>query len=404
VSDIPPLLDPRDGDCRRRRALDAWLRLQRAGALRPEDATRALEAAGGDPARAAALLGRDRRAARLARAARAGRGAGARAPGIAEGVERPGGGRPQPAACTADELPLDPSRCRERLARWGARALPLGSPLYPERLRRLADPAPLLLVRGDPGALSAPAVAVVGSRRATAAGREAARRLARELASAGLAVVSGLARGIDAAAHEGALEEGGVGVAVLGCGIDRIYPRGHEDLAERLLARGAVVSELPPGAPPLPHHFPLRNRLIAGLASAVVVVEARERSGSLSTARHALEQGAELLAVPGPTRSPAHRGSNLLLREGAWVCLDAEDVRRALGMPPREVPWPDPEADTAPHSQRAILAALREEPATPDELSRRLERPAEAIAADLVHLELAGRVAREADGRLVVKA
>jgi len=377
VPHLPPLLDPGDPDPRVRDALVAWLDLQRAGALRPDEAARALEAAGGDPARAALLLRRRRR--------------GDRSP-------RPSGSSPPSRPACRSGGPL-----LSRLAQCGARALPLGSPLYPDRLRRLPDPAPLLLVRGDPAALSAPAVAVVGSRRATTAGREAARALAGELVGLGFAVVSGLARGIDAAAHEGALEAGGTSVAVQGCGIDRVYPRGHERLAERLAAQGAVIGELPPGALPLQHHFPLRNRLIAGLASAVVVVEARTRSGSLVTARHALDQNAEVLAVPGPPRSPAHQGSNLLLREGAWVCLDGEDVLRALGMPPREIPWPDPEADTAPRSQRDILAALREEPATPDELCRRLERPPEAVAADLVHLELAGRVAREPDGRLVAR-
>jgi len=390
VPDLPPLLDPRDEDPHVRGAFVAWLDLQRLGALRPEEAAGALEAAGGDPARAARLLGRRRRAERSPHPPHpphlGGAGGGARSP--------------------SSEPPADLRLGREllsRLARCGARALPLASPLYPDRLRRLPDPAPLLLVRGDPAALSAPAVAVVGSRRATTAGREAARTLAGELVGLGFAVVSGLARGIDAAAHEGALEAGGTSVAVQGCGIDRVYPRGHERLAERLAGQGAVISELPPGAPPLQHHFPHRNRLIAGLASAVVVVEARTRSGSLVTARHALDQSAEVLAVPGPPRSPAHAGSNLLLRDGAWVCLDGEDVLRALNMPPRQIPWPDPEADTAPRSQRDILQALREEPATPDELSRRLERPPEAVAADLVYLELAGRVAREPDGRLVVK-
>jgi DNA processing protein len=359
-------LDPRDPDPLARRSLRAWLALQAVGALRP--------------ALAAEALARERDVERAAR---------------------------RVAARVADERLPERESLDARvalLARAGAVALPLGAPHYPGRIARLPDPAPLLLVRGDPRALVHPAVAIVGSRRASAAGRDAARVLAGELAALGFCVVSGLARGIDAAAHLGALDAGGPSVAVLGSGIDEVYPPEHAELAERIAASGALVSELPPGAPPLKQHFPLRNRLISGLALALVVVEARERSGSLITARHALEQGLEVLAVPGPVRTPAHAGSNLLLRDGAAPALDVDDVLRVLGLPTREQLARDPLAAVASASQREVIAALLDEPATPDALARRLGRAPEALALDLVELELAGRVGREPDGRLVARS
>lgn len=359
-------LDPRDPDPLARRELRAWLALQAVGALRP--------------ALAAEALAGERDVERAARRVAA-RVAGERLP---------------------ERGDLDARVAA--LARAGALALPLGSPAYPRRVARLPDPAPLLLVRGDPRALVHPAVAIVGSRRASGAGRDAARALAGELAGLGFCVVSGLARGIDAAAHLGALDAGGPSVAVLGCGIDSVYPPEHAALAERVADSGALVSELPPGAPPARYHFPLRNRLISGLALALVVVEAREGSGSLITARHALAQGVEVLAVPGPVRTPAHAGSNLLLRDGARPALDADDVLRALGLPTRETLARDPLAAVGSASQREVLAALLDEPATPDALARRLGRTPEALALDLVELELAGRLGREPDGRLTARA
>jgi len=204
---------------------------------------------------------------------------------------------------------------------------------YPALLAAIVDPPPVLWVRGSVDALSVPAVAIIGSRAATPYAREVAARLARELADRGLAVVSGLARGADGAAHRGCLEAGGTTVAVLGSGPDTIYPSEHRDLAVSICASGALVAELGPGAPPLPEHFPLRNRLISGISLAVVVVEASERSGSLITARCALEQGRDVMAVPGSILSGRNRGSHSLLKDGAKVVETADDILEELGWP-----------------------------------------------------------------------
>jgi DNA processing protein len=299
----------------------------------------------------------------------------------------------------------------DRLAARGVRGVPLGAAEYPPRLARLSDPAPLLWVTGDLAVLRAPAVAIVGSRAPSGYGLVVARSLARALASAGLAVVSGLARGIDAAAHEGALEAGGATVAFQACGPDLVYPAAHRRLAGRIAEAGAVVSELPPGMPPRAPHFPLRNRLISGSSLAVVAVEARERSGTLVTVRHAAEQGVEVLAVPGPIDAPTSRGTNRLLRDGARLLLDVRDVLEAIGVevaiaPPaerervrREVGEPGDAVRLSPLA-RAVLAALVETPATRDALGRRLAHPPEVLAPALLELELAGRVAEERDGRL----
>jgi DNA processing protein len=282
------------------------------------------------------------------------------------------------------------------------RALPLPSPAYPERIRRLADAPALLLVRGTPALLLARAVAIVGSRAATAYGLATARRLAFDLARAGLVIVSGLARGIDAAAHEGALEAGGATLAFQACGPERVYPASHRRLAERIAARGAVLTEFPVGTPPLAAYFPLRNRLISALPEAVVVVEARERSGSLVTARLAADQSVPVLAVPGPVDAPTSAGPHALLRDGARLVRDARDVLVELGIEAPEVPA----AARAPPSPdpvlREILAALRREPLARDALAERLARTPAELAAPLLELELAGRVREDRDGSLRV--
>jgi DNA processing protein len=241
-------------------------------------------------------------------------------------------------------------------------------------------------------------VAIVGSRAATAYGLSTAHALARDLARAGVVVISGLALGIDGAAHRGALEAGGRTVAVLACGPDRVYPSRHRGLARRIEGQGAIVSEFPPGTQPLPAFFPLRNRLISGMASAVVIVEARERSGSLITAGHAANQGVDVFAVPGPITAPTSAGPNRLLREGAYFALEAADILAELGVP---IPTGAAPNDFAPHtaSGRAILDALEREPATRDELGQRLARPPEQLALDLLELELAGWVVAGGDGR-----
>ena len=347
------VLDPRDPAPAARAAAGAWLALQRELALRPQQA--------------ALLLAQE----------------------------------PEAALARYRETSRDEAEDLALLARLGVRGLPLLSPRYPERLRRLADPAPLLWVQGSLEALAAPCVAIVGPRAPTSYGRLVARALARALAGAGLVVVSGLARGVDAEAHAGALEAGGLTVAFQACGPDLVYPAVHRDLAARIAARGALVSELPPGTPPRAPHFPLRNRLISGLSRAVVVVEARERSGSLVTARHAAEQGVDVLAVPGPIDAATSRGTNRLIRDGARMLLDVRDVLEAIGA---ELRAPAPEAaGPAPSLSplaSAILACLAERPEGRDALCRRLARPPEALAAALLELELAERIAEDRDGRL----
>ena len=202
---------------------------------------------------------------------------------------------------------------------------------YPPLLRAIVDPPPVLWIRGDPRMLPRPAVAIVGSRAATAYAIEVAFRLGRELAERGVLVVSGLARGADGAAHRGCLDGGGATIAVLGSGPDVVYPAEHRELAVRICADGALVSEHGPGVPPLPEHFPWRNRLISGISLGVVVVEANEKSGSLITARCALEQGRDVMAVPGSVLGGRNRGSHALLKDGAKVVETADDILEELG-------------------------------------------------------------------------
>ena len=264
---------------------------------------------------------------------------------------------------------------------------------YPALLAAIHDPPVSLYLRGDgdPALLAGSAVAVVGARACSAYGRSVARSLARELMGAGVVVVSGLARGIDAEAHRGALDAGGVTVAVLGCGIDRDYPAAHGELARRVSERGLVVSEYEPGVEPAPWRFPARNRIIAGLCRATVVVEARERSGALITADFALEEGREVLAVPGEITSALSAGTNALLRLGATPVTRADDVLEALGIEPSPVI----EGRRLGAAAGTLLERLRDGALTADELVRSTEiEPAEASAA-LIELELAGRIALE---------
>jgi len=264
----------------------------------------------------------------------------------------------------------------------------------PPLLRSIHDPPAGLFLRGDADVqlLARPSVAVVGARACSGYGASVARMLGRELAAAGLVVVSGLARGVDAEAHRGALEGGGTTVAVLGCGIDRDYPSAHAELARRIAATGLVVSEYAPGVEPAPWRFPARNRIIAGLCTATVVVEARERSGALITADLALEEGREVFAVPGEISSSLSAGSNRLLRSGAAALTAPEDVLELFGLDPVERRETHVSAAAA-----SVLARLRDGPAAPDELVRALELDAGCVAAALSELELAGAVA-EMDG------
>lgn len=236
----------------------------------------------------------------------------------------------------ADSLAAAARADAARLVNAGApevQPVAVDDPDYPPLLREIGDPPPVLWVRGARSALTRPAVAVVGSRAASAYALEVAMRLGRELAESGMVVVSGLARGADSAAHRGCLSASGSTVAVLGSGVDVVYPAEHRDLAASLCRNGALVSELGPGAPPLPEHFPLRNRLISGISLAVVVVEAAEKSGSLITARYALEQGRDVCAVPGSVLGGRNRGSHALLKDGAKVVESADDILGELGWP-----------------------------------------------------------------------
>jgi DNA processing protein len=271
-----------------------------------------------------------------------------------------------------------------------------GDSAYPPLLRAIHDPPATLWLRGDanPGVLAAPSVAIVGARACSGYGRSVARMLARELARAGAVVVSGLARGIDGEAHRGAIDGGGRTLAVLGCGIDRDYPAVHAELARRIVASGGlVVSEYEPGVEPAPWRFPARNRVIAGLSLATVVVEARERSGALITADFALDDGREVLAVPGEITSALSSGTNALLRLGATPVTCSADVLEAIGLAPDE-------AAVQPAlglEQAAVLDALASGVVTVDELVRATGLDVGAVASALTGLELSGLVA-EADG------
>jgi DNA processing protein len=359
---VPSLLDPRDPDPVARDALLAWLRVQAAFGYQPQDACTALRN-GIPPAALWPLAGGEARA-------------------------------------RAERLAPDGPLWRA-LEACSAQALPWTSELYPERLRRLSDAPPLLFVQGDPAWLERRCVAVVGARAASAYGRRIASELGAALARAGIVVVSGLAHGVDGCAHSGALEAGGPTLAVQGRGPDKVYPASHRALAGRIRASGALLSEFAPRVPPRAAHFPLRNRIISALSEAVVVVEARVRSGSLVTARHALDQGVDVLVVPGPVDAPTSEGSNRLLRDGAGAVLEPGDVLRALGVEPEPVAR---RAGGPPAAQgesaRELVAALRDAPATRDELAERLGRPPEALALALAELELEGWIEAGHDGRL----
>jgi len=302
------------------------------------------------------------------------------------------------------------------LHRAGARLVCWGEPGYPGALAAIEDAPPILTVLGEAQLLQQPMIAVVGARNASANGRRFARDLAAELGRSGLVVISGLARGIDGAAHLGGLETGSI--AVVAGGADVVYPAENRGLYDALVRQGAVVAELPLGTEPQARHFPRRNRIISGMALGVVVVEAAARSGSLITARLALEQGREVFAVPGSPLDPRARGCNDLLRHGATLTENAADVLSQLGpqlrgaeplRPNRPVAMPValqlPSQSTAhPVSEEAgqelILERLGPTPVAVDELVRQCQMSAAAVATLLLELELAGRVERH-PGNLV---
>ena len=264
---------------------------------------------------------------------------------------------------------------------------------YPAALSVIVDPPPVLWVRGNPGALVSRAVAIVGSRAGSEYGLAVAERLAADLASRDVVVISGLARGIDSAAHRGALAAQGTTVAVLGCGADVIYPSEHRELARRIEAAGAVVSELVPGTPPQKQFFPLRNRIISGLSRAVLIVEAGEKSGSLITARCALEQGRDVLAVPGNVLSGRNRGGHALLKDGAKIVESADDILEELGVPCAGT-------RRANEPEDAVLAGLPAgESCDLDVLAERTGLASARLLPRLFELELAGLVRRVGGGR-----
>ncbi len=268
--------------------------------------------------------------------------------------------------------------------------LTLGDPGYPAAWLQTADPPLLVYAMGRTALLAAPCIAVVGSRNPTPQGRENAKAFAAEFSRAGLTVVSGLALGIDGAAHEGALTAAGSTIAVVGTGLDRVYPKRHLALARRIAAEGLLLSEYALGTPPLAPNFPRRNRLIAGLCRGTLVVEAALQSGSLITARLAAEAGRDVFAIPGSIHAPQSRGCHALIKDGAKLVDSARDVLEELGAPPP----PAPQAAVEPGVGDPLLAALGHDPVTLDALSARLGESPAALSARLLELELQGEVAR----------
>lgn len=270
----------------------------------------------------------------------------------------------------------------------------LGDAAYPAALLDTADPPLLLTTQGQVELLNQPSLAIVGSRNPTAQGTDNARAFAEHLARAGYTIVSGLALGIDGAAHEGALAAaGGAGtIAVVGTGLDRVYPSRHRALAHRIAEHGLLVSEFDLGTPPLPANFPLRNRLIAGLTRGTLVVEAALASGSLITARCAVEAGREVFAIPGSIHSPQSRGCHALIRDGAKLVESADDILSELG--PRAAAARAGDAEALRAAADPLVDALGYDPATLDALVARTGWPADRLAARLLELELDGAVAR----------
>jgi DNA processing protein len=317
--------------------------------------------------------------------------------------------------CAAQVWPREPeavaaihAKARAACARATAEALtPIGwtDPRYPAALAAIIDPPAVLWTRGDPAGLDATLVAIVGSRAASPYARDVAARLAADLAARGVGVVSGLARGVDSAAHRAAIDAEGVTIAVLGSGADIIYPPEHDALAVDIARRGLVISELVPGTPPLPHFFPMRNRIISGLSRAVVVIEAHEKSGSLITARCALEQGRDVLAVPGSVLSGRNRGAHALLRDGARIVESADDILEGLGVRVAgsgfRVQGSSGSSGSAGSSDPILDCFVAGEASDLDEIAARSGLVPSRLLPRLMELELAGAVARVGGGRFV---
>lgn len=324
--------------------------------------------------------------------------------GFAELAERPGFGplvaealisaRRDPDFRREAERDLE----RARLAR--LRILCFNDPNYPARLKQIPDPPPLLYQAGPWEADDRPAVAIVGTRKPTAYGLSVSERLGRELAELGAVVVSGMARGIDSAAHRGALSTGGTSVAVLGGGADLCYPREAAAIYKAMSERGAILSEQPPGTEPRRENFPERNRIISGLCDGVIVVEAGEQSGTLITVTQALSQGREVFAVPGPITSPMSVGPHRLIREGACLITSARQVLEELGrLAPAEGPIDRPPPQGLSPAEQRILGWMGTELRRPDDLAGACGLSVAEVQAALTMLEIRGAVRRLADGQ-----
>ncbi len=286
----------------------------------------------------------------------------------------------------------------------------LTDPDYPPLLRQIPDPPLVLFIHGDPDVLALPQLAMVGSRNPTSGGLQTARDFAQHLAQGGFGITSGLALGIDAAAHEGALKGNGITLAVTGTGLDRVYPARHHQLAHAIAEQGALISEFPPGTPPKAENFPRRNRIIAGLSLGTLVVEAALRSGSLITARLASEQGREVFAIPGSIHNPLARGCHALIRQGAKLVETAQDILEEIGplagallcTSEREESSPstlEPAALDDEHQQ--LLEAMGYDPLTVDEIVTRCGLTANAVSSMLLILELDGLVSTQPGGRFL---
>jgi DNA processing protein len=317
-------------------------------------------------------------------------------------LARRGGGTTTPQICSHD----DAAREIEAAAKLGISLVALGEADYPRRLQMIDDAPPLIAIRGEASVLALPLVAIVGSRNASAAGVKITQRLTRGLCEAGFAIASGLARGIDAAAHRASIATGTV--AVLAGGQDRIYPPEHIDLLDDVLTTGAALTEMPLGWEPRARDFPRRNRLISGLSLGVVIVEAAKRSGSLITARLALEQGREVFAVPGSPLDPRAEGTNSLIKQGATPVTEADDIisvlRPIMGsdLPAREHDREDDEkaqqADPEPDDRARIVAPLSPTPVSIDDLIRLSRTSPRVVRMVLLELEIAGRIERHGGG------
>jgi DNA processing protein len=292
---------------------------------------------------------------------------------------------PEQAEQVRNPLTVD---VRNRVAALQERVIVLGDEAYPTLLQEIIDPPLALHFRGDVSVLTRPAVAIVGSRRASPYGVNAAEQLARQIAGAGIVIVSGGARGIDAAAHHAALDAGGTTIAVFGTGIDVVYPSSNRRLFRRIEERGLIVSEFPPGTPPRPENFPIRNRVISGLARGTVIVEATGRSGSLITARMAAEQGRDVFAVPGSIFSAGSEGTHRLVQYGAKLVHDANDVLEEFpgGLRATQTPEAEPESPL----QEVLAALSKDDGAHVDTVAAKVGRTPALVAESLLQLELEG--------------